>query len=518
MGFGQDVKERAYIASARRCCVCKKFAGRNIEVHHIIQAADGGEDSFDNAIPLCFDCHADAGHYNPRHPKGAKYSPSELRAHRDSWYKVVADGMNHVERVPITHQYFITNSFDIVSEIVNGKLNNFPIDQIKLVQNELFQFLRYVCKFQEGRDREIGIGSRGYVSVEDYLSEHGDAKTCDSVFGRGYWERTITREEVEQRLVPIDFVANYMLKHGARPTDIAKVVLTEHGCSDQDQDQIFEEYIFRTAKVVFLAIINTTNETIHCRCLTEKIEATNSFAIIGSANGQKNQFDLNGIPLMPGECLLVPSCIVLTPFELDSYIPEEPIIYEHVDTGEAQDTRGVTINHFGDYPTIGPYHQISSFNFLSGGSICCAEFRPLLMNHLFMISRSWECGSCPHLFIQHENSEQWLYHGELFSRSTDVTETYLINKQLPQHKLIKRIKILELEYETTFINQIVADGQVLFSSVTLRTDEELEFDASAYGLIKITGHYTLYPDVAYKNSQQIKMQKVYHTLIDMNRH
>jgi len=516
MGFSPDVKEQAYIASARRCCVCKKFAGRNIEVHHIVQAADGGEDSFDNAIPLCFDCHAEAGHYNPRHPKGAKYSSSELRAHRDNWYKFVADGMDHVKPVPITHQYFITNSFDIVSEIVNGKLHNFPIDQIKLVQNELFQFLKSACKFQKGRDRELGISSRSYVSVEEYLSDHNDAKTCDSGFCRGYWERTITRDEVEQRLVPIDFVANYMLKHGALPSDIAKVVLTEHGCSDQDS--FFEEYISRTAKVVFLAIINTTNEMLHCRSLTEKIETTNNFAAVGSTGGKGNKFDLNGIPLMPGECLLVPSCIVLTPFEFDSYTPEEQIICEHVDTGESQDTRGVVIKNFGDYPTIGPYHQTSSFHFLSGGSVCCADFRPLLMNRLFLISRSWECGSCPHLFIQNENSEEWQYHGELFSRSPDVTETYLIDKKLPQHKLIKRIRIVELESETTFIDQIVVDGQALFSSVTLHTDEELEFDVSKYRLIEITGHYALHPNIIYRNSQQIKFQKVYHTLIDMNQH
>lgn len=517
MGFSQSVKERAYIASARRCCVCKKFAGRNIEVHHITQKADGGEDSFDNAIPLCFDCHAEAGHYNPRHPKGAKYMPSELRAHRDSWYKVVADGMDHVEPVPIAHQYFITNSFDIVSEIVNGNLNNFPIDQIKLVQNELFQFLKSACSFQKrGVDREADISSRSYVSVEDYLSHNSEAKTYENRWGGVSRQRAITREEVEQRLAPIDFVANYMLKHGSPPSDIAKAVLREHDCGDADL--LFEEYILRSAKVVFLAIINTTDQTIYCQSISERIETADMFAVVGSTRGNENEFDLNGIPLMPGECLLVPSCVVLTPFEIDSYTPEEAIIYEHVDTGEAQDTRKVTIKDFGDYPTIGPYHQISSFHFSSGGSDHCSSFRPLLMNRLFMISRSWECGSCPHLFIQSENSEEWLYHGELFSRSPDVTETYLIDKQLPQHKLIKRIKILELENETTFIDRIVVDGQMLLASVTLRIDEELEFDVSAYGLIKITGHYSLHPHVAYKNSKQIKFQKVYHTLIDMNQH
>lgn len=60
-----------------------------MELHHIQQEADGGMPDFENCIPLCFDCHADVGHYNPRHPKGKKYSTGELKAHRDQWYKLV---------------------------------------------------------------------------------------------------------------------------------------------------------------------------------------------------------------------------------------------------------------------------------------------------------------------------------------------------------------------------------------------------------------------------------------------
>lgn len=43
----------------------------------------------DNCIPLCFNCHADVGHYNPNHPKGTKYSESELRMHRERWYDAI---------------------------------------------------------------------------------------------------------------------------------------------------------------------------------------------------------------------------------------------------------------------------------------------------------------------------------------------------------------------------------------------------------------------------------------------
>lgn len=87
MGFSADVSERALVDCGRCCCLCHKFCGFKIELHHIIQKADGGEDSYENCIPLCFNCHADVKAYNPRHPKGKKYTESELKRHRDVWYK-----------------------------------------------------------------------------------------------------------------------------------------------------------------------------------------------------------------------------------------------------------------------------------------------------------------------------------------------------------------------------------------------------------------------------------------------
>lgn len=50
-------------------------------------ASEGGKDDFDNAIPLCLDCHADQTSYDHKHPKGTKYTSQELRQHRDLWYE-----------------------------------------------------------------------------------------------------------------------------------------------------------------------------------------------------------------------------------------------------------------------------------------------------------------------------------------------------------------------------------------------------------------------------------------------
>jgi hypothetical protein len=61
-----------------------------MQVHHIVAEADGGPDTLENAIPLCLDCHAEVRHYDPKHPIGRKFSRSELRRHRDQWYKIAS--------------------------------------------------------------------------------------------------------------------------------------------------------------------------------------------------------------------------------------------------------------------------------------------------------------------------------------------------------------------------------------------------------------------------------------------
>jgi hypothetical protein len=89
MAFPAEVKEKALIACGRKCCICHKFCGTRMECHHIVPEERGGDDIFENCIPVCFDCHADIGHYNPKHPKGNRFSPNELREHRDRWYDCI---------------------------------------------------------------------------------------------------------------------------------------------------------------------------------------------------------------------------------------------------------------------------------------------------------------------------------------------------------------------------------------------------------------------------------------------
>ena len=97
MGFSKKVADQALAACGRSCCICHVFCGTKMELHHIQPQSEGGNDDYENCIPLCFNCHADMG--KPSHYKGHGYSATELKMHRDRWYARKAEALQTTECV-----------------------------------------------------------------------------------------------------------------------------------------------------------------------------------------------------------------------------------------------------------------------------------------------------------------------------------------------------------------------------------------------------------------------------------
>ncbi|MCJ7584747.1 MAG: HNH endonuclease [Anaerolineales bacterium] len=121
MPFPSKDREDALVNSRRCCCVCHEFAGRNTNVHHIKPEASGGPSTIDNAIVLCLKCHGEAGHYNPKHPIGNKYSPEELLRHRDEWWSYCEK--NPTKPFPMHPISVSPNSFRLVAGEWKTKLS-----------------------------------------------------------------------------------------------------------------------------------------------------------------------------------------------------------------------------------------------------------------------------------------------------------------------------------------------------------------------------------------------------------
>ena len=81
------LKEKVLIKSRHRCCVCHQFAGQDINVFHVDPDIKDVPDSLENAIVLCLRCNAEAVYASSQNIPGNKYSPQELRRHRDLWWQ-----------------------------------------------------------------------------------------------------------------------------------------------------------------------------------------------------------------------------------------------------------------------------------------------------------------------------------------------------------------------------------------------------------------------------------------------
>ncbi len=128
--FDEDDKVKVLLWCTRHCCLCGKAKGVGIEVAHL----DPKSSDIDNAIPLCFDCHAAIGHYNREHPRGRKYSINELKQRRNQVYE------QHTRHLIAPVRYKLTQAGrklpDVGFEISNLG-NTYPVQarvEITLVQ------------------------------------------------------------------------------------------------------------------------------------------------------------------------------------------------------------------------------------------------------------------------------------------------------------------------------------------------------------------------------------------------
>ena len=87
MSFPETAVAKLLADCKRHCCVCWRRCGFRIELHHIQPRSEGGSDDIENAIPVCFNCHAEIESAGPR---GRRFTQRKLKEHRRRWLELVA--------------------------------------------------------------------------------------------------------------------------------------------------------------------------------------------------------------------------------------------------------------------------------------------------------------------------------------------------------------------------------------------------------------------------------------------
>jgi hypothetical protein len=205
--FSTKDKIKCLLWCQRHCCLCEKICGVDIEVAHINQNATKELDNINNAIPLCYDCHAKIGHYNKNHPKGNKYGVNELKERREQIYEKYT---RHL--VPPVH-------FEITQNLPNGSQRTFPdigfnimhlgdsLPVRVLVNLELFLDGQQLSKIgghyseKEFWNLNPRLGYQGHFTAPDEVNKKPDKR-----FDIKVYVTIIDQYERHHKLLPVNWV------------------------------------------------------------------------------------------------------------------------------------------------------------------------------------------------------------------------------------------------------------------------------------------------------------------------
>ena len=159
MAFDRDQVADLLVQCHRRCCICHRFCGFKMETDHITPPNEGGTDDIDNALPVCFECHAEIHCYNTDHPRGRKFTAEELVSKREDVKRTLdilltervesIDGVQYFEVIQVSLTDFqFSSSF---SQAIDQKVEQ---EQIALTEQNRLLTIEYQQQQKELQQQE----------------------------------------------------------------------------------------------------------------------------------------------------------------------------------------------------------------------------------------------------------------------------------------------------------------------------------------------------------------------------
>ena len=490
MPFSPTVRDTALVSAARHCCVCHRYKGVKVEVHHIVPESKGGASDDANAITLCFDCHADAGHYNAQHPRGTKFSPAELRRHRDEWHATVRGNNIQSLDTPDTLycRFLLCKNFGAIREVTIGDLSNIPVNQPLLVSNDIRTFQKLIVDAHPVSFRHDSECGNSYPDRNSYIAEYPDVplRELGSTEDYPYFEssRIPSVGELQDKLAPRDGPTRILLEGGVSPENIATVFGYWERCGD---DRFQEIYRLRPLWAVYLA---ATNLAQHAVTLLQIKGVKHALAGVAyrpfatTCDEPDSSYALPSVPVPPNATVLFPVATILGP--MDDISPE--ILSQNnaqLSTGQMQvvSHADVSASQTENTALIGPAYWPKAISFRSAGPEQEQPIHEFNLSNVYTVDRYWEAGSCPHLFSI--RSGRFVYCGELFARQPGKFEV----EQVIVGEGITALLICELELETTMIEEIRLNERIIKDHLTLTTDEVARIPVRHGDVVTLRGYY-----------------------------
>lgn len=488
----ENIKIETLILSARHCCVCHRYAGLKIEVHHIQPKSKGGEDSIENAIALCFDCHADAGHYNSQHPRGSKFSPKELKLAKERWFELVRKNNISIPSRISKHihcRHLVLKSVGITRDILNGKLSKLPIDNPLLINNDVSKSVN-INLAQLGNYYAYGVDYRSFPDIPTILETYPNIQKVNrSDLDFAYYEyiRVPTKEELLSIKDDLNTTIIQLLNSNVPQHLYVRSLIYEFpGCGEGSDNRFLERFEFRDLWFSFLAIENISRDAITLSELHSSTKENLLISFYDTIGEMEDNSKFPQSPLKPGETALIPTGTIACPFGYEDR-DDTDIKRKSLDIHGFPYTllkHSISDPNSTDYLLFGKYIRPKSLDYSIYGQKYSCDIHHLDPTNLYTIDEYWDCGSCPHLFVQ-KTDERWYYVKELFAKESEVDQLETVKVDAD----ILKIRIAELENETTFVRFIKQNGKHLYTDMEMVRGNVIEMEVNEGDLIELFGRY-----------------------------
>lgn len=485
MPFSDSIKLQVLVESARHCCVCHRYRGVKVEVHHIIPESISNDNTYENAICLCFDCHCDAGHYNPNHSKGTKFSPKELRLQKTNWKKVVEK--NKIELVGdeenrLHFQYLVCMNREFIQEVCEKKFSSLPFEKVMLYNGLCYPYHQYLLRhIPEYLSREFRV----YKDELEYLEKNDQNKRNTNDANYSY--SRFLNEKIDLDLLTDTEKSIIKLYRDGGLND--KDFLEFHafhlgpGCGDEDfqeSEELLEYIQIKTFFVIYASITNKHSSPIIINDL---------YCHEASFPSQTFIETIPPFELTPNSTLLFP---------IGQFIEHIVDDYSYAVSGESSDRQKYLYQyHLPARESVmffGKSVFIDRIAYRFGNSFI--NFYPHTYNEskIFYLDSSWGMGSCPHCFVK-VNDDYYYYREILTNGENQIDQSSLILSEN-----IQEFIIAEIEDEITFIAAIKVNDQIVAQDIKLCIRESYTLYNLCKGdSVEILGEYKVVNKMNYSN-------------------
>jgi hypothetical protein len=463
-----------------------------VEVHHIQPESQGGSNELENAITLCFDCHADAGHYNTKHPRGTKYSPNELRHHRDRWYEIVRQHAIHPPDEPDLFycRHLLCKSFEAFREITQGEMSHVPVEQPFLVSNGVRHFQRAIVENHPHAYRHDQVWGEAFDTRESYAHAHPEVQlaTRGDIPLYPYFEarRVPTVAELRDRVSPQDAVSRLLVDSGAPVEEIAVALAYVEECGSACFQEI---YRIRPLWALYLAATNMSGRplTLSGVAGTQEAPMDVGYRPFGQRRFHaSSQCPLPTTPLPPNATLLVPIATLLGPL---TSVPSSTLAEtsKHLSGGQCQVVAHQDLSKAHNLISfIGPAIWPQALQFCQSSGNKEQAVHEFDLANLYTIGRFWEAGSCPHLFAVSTDPSVVHYVRELFGRQPGRLQ----RESLVVPDAVQELILAELEPERTWIEQVRVNGAQRATDLHLNQGDATVIAVQPGDMVEVMGYYT----------------------------